>query len=671
MCAYNRTNGEPACSNKELSDILFKKWHFTGHVVSDCWAVTDIWKGHAFTKTEAEASAVAVKHGTDLSCGPEYASLVQAVKGGLISEGEIDGAVKHLMKIRFRLGMFDPPEMVKYAQIPFSENDTEAHHAVSLKAARESIVLLKNAVNTLPLSKSIKRVAVIGPDADDREVLLGNYNGEPSRYVTPLQGIRSKLPNAAVTYSEGMYATGVTFETIAADAFPGGLKGEYFNNRDLSGTPVLVRQDPQIDFQWNSLSPAKEVKEDGFAVRWTGKLKAPESGKFAIGGRGNGPLKIWLDGKPVVDESTNRRTRNALDEYDFEAGRTYDIRVEYIENTNHYAQARVVWSPPSAQKTLHDDAIAKAKQADAVIMVMGISPAIEGEEMDVKLDGFRGGDRTDIALPKPQQQLIKDMQAIGKPVILVLLGGSALAVNWENENVPAILDAWYPGQFGGLAIADVLFGDYNPAGRLPVTFYKSVDQLPPFDDYKMEGRTYRYFRGEPLYPFGLGLSYTKFVYSDLKFAKSINAGQGLKVTATVQNVGKTAGDEVMQMYIQDLAATVPVPIRSLGAAKRINLKPGEKREVSFTLTPRQMSVILDDGRRVIEPGDFEISVGGKQPGFTGSADAQTTSVVIGRFSLSGKAVKIACLKSSRKSLAVDKAAISVTAQYPPQKLWFY
>ena len=544
------------------------------------------------------------------------------------------------MKIRFRLGMFDPPEMVRYAQIPYSENDTEAHHQVSLKASRESIVLLKNAANTLPLAKSLKRVAVIGPDADDREVLLGNYNGEPSSYVTPLQGIRSKLPNATVTYSEGMYPTGVTFEPIAVAAFPGGLKGEYFNNSNLSGTPALVRQDPQIDFQWNSLSPAKEIKEDGFAVRWTGKLKAPETGKYAIGGRGNGPLKIWIDGKPVLDESTNGRTRNALGEFDFEAGHTYDIRVEYVENSNHYAQAKVVWAPPSAQQALHDDAVAKARQADAVVMVMGISPAIEGEEMDVKLEGFSGGDRTDIALPKPQQQLIKDIQALGKPVVLVLLGGSALAVNWENENVPAILDAWYPGQFGGAAIADVLFGDYNPAGRLPVTFYKSVDQLPPFDDYKMAGRTYRYFKGDPLYPFGFGLSYTQFAYSGLKFEKKIDAGQELKVTATVQNVGKSAGDEVVQLYIKDLTATVSVPIRSLGGAQRINLKPGEKRDVSFTLTPRQMSVILDDGRRVIEPGDFEISVGGKQPGFKGSADAQTTKVVTGRFSVGGSQLEI-------------------------------
>jgi len=273
-------------------------------------------------------------------------------------------------------------------------------------------------------------------------------------------------------------------------------------------------------------------------------------------------------------------------------------------------------------------------------MVMGISPAIEGEEMDVKLEGFSGGDRTDIALPKPQQQLIKNIQALGKPVVLVLLGGSALAVNWENENVPAILDAWYPGQFGGAAIADVLFGDYNPAGRLPVTFYKSVDQLPPFDDYKMAGRTYRYFKGDPLYPFGFGLSYTQFTYSGLKFDRKIDAGQELKVTATVQNVGKSAGDEVVQVYIKDLAATVPVPIRSLGGATRISLKPGEKRDISFTLTPRQMSVILDDGRRVIEPGDFEVSIGGKQPGFNGSADARTTTVVTGRFSVGGGQLEI-------------------------------
>jgi beta-glucosidase len=336
----------------------------------------------------------------------------------------------------------------------------------------------------------------------------------------------------------------------------------------------------------------------------------------------------------------NPRTRNATKEIELKGGHAYDLRVEYVENANHYAQARLVWTPPTGDARLRADAVEKAKQADLVVMVMGISPSVEGEEMDVNLEGFRGGDRTDISLPKPQEDLIRQVQALGKPVVLVLMGGSALAVNWENENIPAILDAWYPGEEGGTAIADVLFGDYNPGGRLPVTFYKSVDQLPPFDDYKMEGRTYRYFRGEPLYPFGYGLSYTKFSYSNLSFKKAISAGENLQVTAEVQNTGTREGDEVAELYISDLSASIPVPIRNLAGVERIHLKPGEKRKVSFMLTPRQMSVILDNGKRIIEPGEFSISLGGKQPGFSGRADAQTTGVIAGKFTVTGKALEI-------------------------------
>jgi len=567
------------------------------------------------------------------------------VKDGLISESDIDNALKKLMTIRFRLGMFDAPDAVKYQQIPYSENDTPAHHALSRQAARESIVLLKNNAKTLPLSKTLNSIAVIGPNADDRDVMLGNYNGEPSTWVTPLQGIKNAVsPGMRVLYSQGMYPTGVFFETVDGSALSStngrGLKGEYFNNRDLSGEPAAVQINPQIDFNWGSLSPARGVNEDAFSVRWTGKITPTESGKYTFGGRSNGPLRIWLDERLVVEETTNRRTRNVTKEVDLEAGRAYDLRVEYQELSNHYAQARLVWTPPSSQANLRADAIEKAKQADVVVMVMGISPSIEGEEMPVQLEGFRGGDRTDISLPKPQLQLIKDIHALGKPVVLVTMGGSALAMNWENDNIPAILHSWYPGQFGGAAIADVLFGDYNPAGRLPVTFYKSVDQLPRFDDYKMDGRTYRYFKGVPLYPFGYGLSYTTFGYSGLKAPSKIDAGKDVPVSVVVQNAGKNAGDEVVQLYVTNASAKLPVPIRSLAGATRVGLKPGERKTVSFTLTPRHLSTVLDDGKRVVEPGEYTFSVGGKQPGFSGSADAASTGVVNGKFTISGKPIEL-------------------------------
>ncbi|HJU55572.1 MAG TPA: glycoside hydrolase family 3 C-terminal domain-containing protein [Pyrinomonadaceae bacterium] len=506
MCAYNRTNGEPACANKQLFEILRREWAFKGHVVSDCGAIEDIYKGHRFVKTEAEASAVAVKAGTDLTCGGEYKSLVKAVKDGIITEAEIDVALKRLMRTRFRLGMFDPPEMVPFSRIPLSENDSPAHRRLALTAARESIVLLKNANKTLPLAKDLKTIAVIGPNADAPAVLLGNYNGTPSSSTTPLQGIRDKVsPETRVVYALGSTLTG--------------------------------------------------------------------------------------------EEST---------------------------------------SGPGREKLI-EESVAAARASDAVVMVLGIAPTLEGEEMKVEVKGFRGGDRTDLSLPEAQENLLKAVQATGKPVVLVLMSGSALAVNWADENVPAIVQAWYPGEEGGAAIADVLFGDYNPAGRLPVTFYKSADDLPPFEAYGMQGRTYRYFKGQPLYPFGHGLSYTRFVYGDLKTsARTIRAGASVRVSVDVRNAGERAGDEVVQLYVTDVVASVPVPIRSLQGISRVSLRPGERRRVSFTLAPSQMSVIDDQGRRVVEPGEFLISVGGKQPGFVGTADSRSTDTITRRLVVTGK-----------------------------------
>jgi beta-glucosidase len=360
-----------------------------------------------------------------------------------------------------------------------------------------------------------------------------------------------------------------------------------------------------------------------------------------VGFTGNGGVRLTLDGKTVVEEFANQRTRTVKEELELEGGRSYDLRVEYRENANHYASARLVWAPPGDERRLREDALSKAREADAVVLVMGINPSVEGEEMDVKLEGFRGGDRTDISLPKPQEELIKQVHALGKPVVLVLLGGSALAVNWADENVGAIVEAWYPGQEGGTALADVLFGDYNPAGRLPVTFYKSAEQLPPFDDYRMQGRTYRYFKGDPLYPFGHGLSYTSFKYDNLKLsATRVRAGRGLTVTADVQNAGARAGEEVVQLYVTDAASAYPVPVRSLAGLSRVSLRPGERRRVSFDIDARQLSVIDDRGRRVVEPGEFTLSVGGKQPGFKGRADARTTGVVTGRFYVTGIVTEI-------------------------------
>ena len=629
MCAYNRTNDEPCCANKKLmTDILRGEWGFDGYVVSDCGAIRDIWEGHKFVKTETEASVLAVRAGTDLTCGGEYATLVDAVKRGLISEAEIDTAVKRLMTARFRLGMFDPPEMVPYARIPFSQNDTPEHRRLALKTGRESIVLLKNANHTLPLKKNLTSIAVIGPNADVPEVLWGNYNGHPSVLTTPLAGIRNAVSkNTKVVYAPGSTLAGEPVVPVPASALMPGLQAEYFNNQELHGPAATVRTDASINFNWGRYNPTPELTGNNFSVRWTGKLKPTDSGLYRLGFTADDGARLYLDGKLLVDgwvPNPNKGDKTVTTEVELEGGRSYDLRMEYFQN-NRENVARLVWSYPRLVERMIDDAVKATRDSDVSVLVLGISAGLEGEEMNVNVEGFRGGDRTDISLPKPQEALLKAVVATGKPVVVVLLSGSALAVNWANDNAAAILEAWYPGGEGGTAIADVLFGDYNPAGRLPVTFYKSVDQLPPFTDYSMQGRTYRYFKGEPLYPFGFGLSYTKFAYSNLRFdAKSVKAGDPVKVTVDVTNAGEREGEDVVQLYLTDVAASAPVPIRTLVGFDRISLRPGEKRSVTFSITPRQMSLIDDSGKRVIEPGEFSVS----------------TSVLTARFSISGRELEL-------------------------------
>ena len=644
MCAYNRTNGEPCCANTHLlGDLLRGEWGFNGYVVSDCGAIDDIYKRHNFSKTAEEASALAVKRGTDLECGDSYKALVNSVKQGLISETEIDRALKRLFTARFRLGMFDPPEMVRYAKIPFSENDSAAHRQLALEAARESIVLLKNENNTLPLRKDLKSIAVIGPNADDVQVLLGNYNGQPSRATTPLAGIRQHVSSKTkVLYALGTPLTEISAIPVPASALSGpngerGLKAEYFANKTLAGPPVVTRVDPEVNFDWGMSNPAPGIPSDDFSARWTGKLVPDKSGKYRFGAIADDGVRVYLDGKLIAEDWTDHAPATITGEVTLEAGRSYDIKMEYYESKIG-AVARLAWQPPAVNTGAppYAEAVAVAKQADTVVLVLGLSSRLEGEEMNVSEPGFLGGDRVNINLPSRQQGLLEAVAATGKPLVVVLLSGSALAVNWANEHAGAIVQAWYPGEEGGTAIADTLFGDYNPAGRLPVTFYKSVDQLPPFENYHMDGRTYRFFKGEPLYPFGHGLSYTRFKYSEFTVSSPRSpATEKVTVSATVENAGTRAGEEVVQLYVTDEAASVRVPIRSLAGIERVYLKPGERRVIRFTIEPRQLAVITDDGRTMVEPGEFKVTIGGKQPGFTGTADAGTTSYVEGHFSVTG------------------------------------
>ena len=548
MCAYNSLNGAPVCASRRMmQEILRASWGFGGYVVSDCDAIADIYKHHKFAKTEEEAAALAVKAGTDLTCGNEYRALIPAVQKGLITEAEIDRSVKRLVAARFRLGMFDPPALVPYSRIPFTVNDSAANRALALKAARESIVLLKNEHNTLPLKKDIRTIAVIGPNGDALDVLLGNYNGVPSTWTTPLAGIKRKVAaDTKVLDALGTTLTSDVVVPVPASALyqpdaenAHGLRGEYFNNKDLQGEPVASRIDEQLNFDWFTNAPVPQLPGDNFSARWTGRLVAPVSGTYRLGLRVDDGVRLYLDDKLLVEDWRDRGTRTVTKPVELEAGRSYKLRIDYFERYAN-ASAKLVWCPPRLAETLHEDALTKARAADVVVMALGLSPTLEGEEMEVNEDGFRGGDRTKLDLPKAQEELLRAVAATGKPVVLVLLNGSALAVNWANENVAAIVEAWYPGEEGGAAIADVLFGDYNPGGRLPVTFYKSADQLPPFNDYGMQGKTYRYFKGEPLYPFGYGLSYTQFSYTNLKLPQSVRPNEKVQLSVEVRNTGARA-----------------------------------------------------------------------------------------------------------------------------------
>jgi beta-glucosidase-like glycosyl hydrolase len=508
MCAYNAFDGQPCCGSDVLmTDILYNKWKFHGYVTSDCGAIDDFYqtryKSHNFSPDASTAASDAVIHGTDVECGGSYRYLVEAVHHQLIPESKIDTAVSHLLEIRFRLGMFDPPAMVKYAQIPMTEVQSPAHRAQALQMARESIVLLKNEGHLLPLdAKHIPKIAVVGPNAADSSVVLGNYNGFPDHTVTVLEGIRNRL-----------------------------------------GTGTEVQYERGVD--------------------WVQADSAGDAGLQAVADR--------------------------------------------------------------------------VRDADVIVFVGGISPRLEGEEMPVKVEGFSGGDRTSIALPAIQTRMMQALHATGKPVIFVMMTGSALSTEWESAHLPAILNAWYGGEAAGTAVADVLFGDYNPAGRLPVTFYRSVDQLPDFSDYSMEGRTYRYFKGDPLYPFGYGLSYTTFAYSGLTVPAMAPTRASVPVTVTVQNTGGKEGDEVVQLYIRHSDVQGRAPIHALVGFARIHLAPGEKKIVRFSLSPRALSLVDEQGHRAEKPGKVEIFAGGGQPLPAALPDG---SVVAKTITLSGHALAL-------------------------------
>jgi beta-glucosidase len=643
MCAYNAIDGAPACASVPLlTDHLRTYWGFDGYVVSDCGAVGDVATGHHYAPDFAHAAAVSVKAGTDLECGwgegRAYPALVEAVEQGLVSEAEIDTALTRLFTARFRLGMFDPPDSYAYGRIPFSENNSPEHRALALRAAREVMVLLKND-GVLPLSESMRRIAVVGPTAELVQALQGNYNGTPPLPVYPVAGIEHQFRGRAeVLYAQGSVLADSLGIPIAHTALRAGdvegLRGEYFDNPDFSGQPVLVRVDRTINFNWDKAIPVEGLSRDEWAVRWAGTLTPPAPGDYRLGGRvapcyacvSRESFRLYLDDVLILDndQAGDQGTRPDTLVH-FADTQPHAIRLDYVHHTSG-AGIDLTWQPPAA--ALRAEAVAAARQADVVVAALGLSPQLEGEEMPVSLEGFEGGDRTEITLPAPQRELLAALHATGKPIVLVLTSGSALAVDERQAN--AILQAWYPGEEGGTAIAETLAGDNNPAGRLPLTFYASVDQLPPFEDYAMANRTYRYFTGKPWRGFGFGLSYSSFAYSGLTLpAQPIAAGDSVVVEVDVTNMSDRAGDEVVELYLTQPRQAL-TPIRTLAAFTRVHLEPGQSVRVALPVSARSLGQVQEDGERVIVPGEYQVFVGGTQPG-------ESEGGVSGTFLVSGPA----------------------------------
>lgn len=575
MCAYNRVDGVPACANTNLLGThLREAWRFQGYVVSDCGAIGDIYSGHHYAASLAEAAAKAVKAGTDLSCGNEYLHLKEAIQQQLLTEKDIDRAITRLMEARIRLGLFDSQN--PYSKIGEDQIASGEHAQLALEAAEKSVVLLKNN-GKLPWQKVPKRIAVIGPAADEPDTLLGNYYGTPPHVVTPLAGIRAQFGKETdIRFAQGsLYAEGMS-ALIPEANLPGGLKAVYSATTKTQGTPAISRTEPRLYFNRESDARVKSaVGSRTISAVWEGQLVPSFTGKYSIGLAhqecdscpGTIVEKLSVDGKQVVSHQRKAATGAGATtaSLQLEAARRYLIRVEYLEAEGG-SGIELVWIPPS--EPLRAEAAELAANSDSIVLCLGLNSRLEGEELKMTIPGFSGGDRTNLELPEGQRRLIESVLKSGKPVIGVLLTGSAVAIEKTTvEKLDALLEAWYPGQEGGTAIARTLAGINNPAGRLPVTFYKSVDQLPAFTDYSMKGRTYRYFDGEPLFPFGFGLSYSNFRYEN---------GKGSSPTAKITNTSRREGDEVAQLYL---------PLKNghweLAGFQRVHLRAGESKTLTF------------------------------------------------------------------------------------------
>lgn len=622
MCAYNAIHGTPVCAYAPLMiDRVRRDWGFTGLTVSDCDAVANIHLFHHYRLDPAAAAAAAIKGGNDLNCGTTYAALPDAVRRGLVSEAEVDTALTRALTVRRDLGIAFGGTS-PWRRIKPSEIGTPAHRALAVEAARKAIVLLKNDADRLPLAPGT-RIAVIGANADDTGVLQANYHGTAIAPVTPLEGMRRQFGAGNIRYAQGSVLTDgsavVVPETALSSGGRPGLAAEYFSGATPTGTPVLTRQDRRIDFDFNRAGPDPRLTGP-FAARWTGQITAPGAGDYRLivdvpacwkYCKAHDAVRVWIDDRAVAAGPVAKGRIEIPFATD---GRAHAIRVEFDHATEDEG-IRLMWQPPA--DALIAQAVAAAQDADVAVVFGGLSPDLEGEALSVSVPGFVGGDRTAIELPLAQQRLLAALRRTGKPIVLVLMSGSAIAV--DPAAADAVLEAWYPGEAGGTAIAETLAGANNPSGRLPVTFYRATGDLPAFVDYGMKERTYRYFTGTPLWGFGHGLSYTRFGYDAAGVA---GAATGATVTArvTVRNTGAKPGDEVVQAYLvpptagQDGGLTTPVLQRQLAGFARVTLKPGESRTLALPIDARSMSGVARDGTRSVVPGRYKLWIGGGQPG---------------------------------------------------------
>ena len=630
MCAYNSVNGEPACANQFLlQDQLRGKWGFKGYVVSDCGAVRNVFDGHHFRPTQAESSAISLQRGMDNECidfttkitdDHDYKPYLDAVKQGFLRESEIDVNVTRLIVARMKLGMFDPPEMVPYTKIGGAEMDSAEHRAVARKIANESMVLLKND-GVLPLKTSGIKIAVVGPLANQTRVLLGNYNGIPTHTVSILEGLRAEFPNADIRFTPGTQFLSKETHSVPASVLSTGgkpgvtvsylhLDSANYDGVKRTAAPLVTRIEPGIDVSAQPM-PNEALGVDPLTIRWEANITADQSGDYDLGVETDSFFTLTLDGKNVTNADYPHGVETKTGRVHLEQGKPAQMELVYCRTTKNEPHVRLVWSKIDR----HPDpgVVAAAKDADVVVAVVGITSELEGEEMPVNEEGFKGGDRTSIELPKPEQELLEALSQAHKPLVVVLTNGSALGVNWAKEHASAILEAWYPGEEGGTAVAETLSGRNNPAGRLPVTFYKDVTQLPPFEDYAMKGRTYRYFEGVPLFPFGYGLSYTTFSYTGLAVPPNpIPAGNPVVAEVTVTNTGRRPGDEVVQLYLE-FPEVAGAPRRALRAFQRVHLDADASQKVRFELSPRDLSLVTEAGVPMVAEGQYSLSIGAGQP----------------------------------------------------------